>query len=134
MGSTHPPLSLRVVGQRNPEADKQYSRPSATSPPSACQLEFNLIQKPLPIGEFFQSVTECLNLNITVPAEALSGQSGLPVFVFIHGGGFATGSNAWPQYDHARIVQLSRDLGLPVIGVGIKYRTPQFASSVIKAK
>jgi carboxylesterase type B len=99
----------------------QNLSPSAISSTESCSFEFQLIQKSLPVTEFPQSETECLNLNITAPEEALNGAPGIPVFVFIHGGGFATGSNAWPQYDQRRLVQLSRDLGTPVIGVGIKY-------------
>jgi len=95
-------------------------RLSAISPPNACEHEFGLIQKSLPVTKFSQSDTECLNLNITAPADALHAPSALPVFVFIHGGGFSIGSNAWPQYDQARIVTLSKELGIPVIGVGIK--------------
>jgi len=64
-----------------------------------------------------------LNLNINVPlveSKLPMPESKLPVFVFVHGGGFGLGSNAWPQYDMAKIVKLSADMGLPVIGVGIK--------------
>ncbi len=64
-----------------------------------------------------------LHLNITVPSVAINGSSAnanLPVFVFIHGGGFSVGSNAWPQYDHAKLVKLSEDIGCPMLGVGIK--------------
>lgn len=95
-------------------------RLSAISPPNGCEYEFGLIQKSLPATEFPESDTECLNLNITAPADVLHGPSALPVFVFIHGGGYSFGSNAWPQYDHARIVTLSQEIGIPVIGVGIK--------------
>lgn len=64
-----------------------------------------------------------LNLNITVPL--LEGnfptpEKKLPVFMFVHGGGYSLGSNAWPQYDQARIVRLSAEMGMPIIGVGIK--------------
>ncbi|KAK6064902.1 carboxylesterase [Seiridium cupressi] len=50
------------------------------------------------------------------------GKGPLPIFVFLHGGGFALGSNAWPQYDLARIVKYSAEIGKPVIGVQINYR------------
>lgn len=80
-------------------------------------MELGLIQRSLPHGPFTTSATECLSLNIAVPEKA-EGQ--LPVFVFIHGGGFATGSNAWPQYDLVRIVKLSQDIGKPVVGVQMK--------------
>ena len=32
------------------------------------------------------------------------------------------GSNAWPQYDHARIVKLSSLQGYPIIAVGVGFR------------
>lgn len=93
------------------------SRPAPMSLPIACELEFGLIQKSLPHASFNQSSTECLNLNVVVP----TGQhEALPVFIFIHGGGFAIGSNAWPQYDLGRIVKLSQTIKRPVIGVQIK--------------
>ena len=94
-------------------------------PPNCCTHEFGLIQQSLslPSKDFAQSDVDCLNLNITAPGGTLDEASGLPVFVFIHGGGFYNGSNAWPQYDQAKIVKLSSDLGIPAIGVGIKYGT-----------
>ncbi len=30
------------------------------------------------------------------------------------------GANSWPQYDHAKLVKLANEHGVPVIGVGIK--------------
>jgi carboxylesterase type B len=53
---------------------------------------------------FTQSDTDCLTLNITVPNDANNTSDILPVFVFIHGGGFMVGSSAYPQYDMARFV------------------------------
>ncbi|KAI9053702.1 hypothetical protein LZ554_002655 [Drepanopeziza brunnea f. sp. 'monogermtubi'] len=99
--------------------------PSAVQPPNCCEKEFNIIQQSLPIPEFPQSATDCLNLNVTVPGQ-VGKTSALPVFVYIHGGGFALGSNAWPQYDLARIVQLSSDLNMPIIGININYRLGPF--------
>jgi carboxylesterase type B len=64
-----------------------------------------------------------LHLNVSVPTygnEMAGSDEKLPVLVFIHGGGFRVGSNAWPQYDLAKIVRLSKDNDSPVIGVGIK--------------
>jgi carboxylesterase type B len=63
------------------------------------------------------SGTECLNLNITVPDTDVRN---LPVMVFVHGGGFVMGANYWPQYDPARLVNMSNEMGLPVIVVNIK--------------
>jgi carboxylesterase type B len=91
--------------------------------PKVWDMEFGFIQKSLPMPEMTMSELEGLNLNITVPlinGDMPSPTQGLPVFIFVHGGGFGLGSNAWPQYDQGRIVKLSAELGLPVIGVGIK--------------
>lgn len=65
------------------------------------------------------SDTDCLNLNITVPAGS-NPSSNLPVLVFIHGGGYTLGSNAWPQYDPARLVVLSAARRSPIVAVNIK--------------
>jgi carboxylesterase type B len=85
-----------------------------------CQFEQSiLIQQEIGVPETpNMSGTECLNLNITVPTT--KSDEALPVLVFIHGGGFIMGSNHWPQYDMARLVKLSAELGMPIIGVNIK--------------
>lgn len=81
------------------------------------------IQQALPAPKIAHSDLECLNLNITVPKTPhgvdLAKQK-FSVFVWTHGGGFVLGANSWPQYDHARLVKLASDNGVPVIGVGIK--------------
>ncbi|OBT82647.1 hypothetical protein VE02_07942 [Pseudogymnoascus sp. 03VT05] len=92
---------------------------------NSCDMEFSIIQHSLPKPEFSISELGGLHLNITVPLvdnEMPRPETKLPVFVFIHGGAFAMGSNAWPQYSQARLVKLSAELGKPVIGVGINYR------------
>jgi carboxylesterase type B len=63
------------------------------------------------------SGTQCLNLNITVPN--IEGK-GLPVMVFVHGGGYMMGGNHWPQYDPSRLVGVAIEAGMPVIAVNIK--------------
>lgn len=65
------------------------------------------------------SGTNCLNLNIAVPTSARQ-SDGLPVLVFIHGGGFSVGANWWPQYDMRQFVRLSCEKGKPVIALNIK--------------
>lgn len=89
------------------------------SPPSGYDLELSAIQHTLPKKELSQSDVDCLNLNVAVPAGTTS-SSRLPVFVFIHGGGFAIGANSWPQYDLKRFVALSVEKKLPVVAVSIK--------------
>ncbi|RMZ66765.1 carboxylesterase [Pyrenophora seminiperda CCB06] len=71
---------------------------------------------------------ECLHVNVTVPRTALDagggkkGTLGLPVFVWVHGGGLSMGSNSWPQYDLRRFVERSVEIDKPIIGVSINYR------------
>jgi carboxylesterase type B len=81
-------------------------------------VELSIIQQTLPKPNITLSDTDCLNLNVTVPHS--SHQKALPVFMFIHGGGFAIGSNSWPHLDQARIVRFSVQKNLPAIGVIIK--------------
>lgn len=56
---------------------------------------------------------ECLNVNVWTPDVE---SSGLPVFVWIHGGAFVNGSNAVPIYDGAAF---ARD---GVVAVTVNYR------------
>ncbi|KAK2025124.1 carboxylesterase [Colletotrichum zoysiae] len=105
--------------------------PQVISDPAGVNKEHLIIQKAIPVTEFpGLSSTECLNLNLTVPLEAKDSQP-LPVLVFIHGGGFMTGSNWWPQYDMKRIVQLASQRGKPIIAAAISYRVgaPGFLTS-----
>lgn len=57
-----------------------------------------------------------LNLNVFTPGPALSADRGLPVLVWIHGGGYVAGSPASPWYDGAAF---NRD---GVVTVSISYR------------
>jgi len=41
------------------------------------------------------------------------------------------GSNAWPQYNFRRLVNLSIKEGSPIIGINIKYDPLQFVLSAI---
>ena len=81
---------------------------------------------------------ECLNLNVTAPKSVIqeSGETALPVFVWVHGGALSIGSNSWPQYQMRRLVERSIEIGKPVVGVAINYRLSVFgflASDDIKA-
>lgn len=80
-------------------------------------------------NEQWMDELECLNLNVIVPKSALAqgkqprrGGKGLPVFVWVHGGGLSMGSNAWPQYSLTKLVERSVAIGKPVVGVAINYR------------
>lgn len=60
---------------------------------------------------------DCLNLNVWTPdVDAASNATGLPVFVWIHGGAFVNGSNAVPTYDGSAF---ARD---GVVAVAVNYR------------
>ncbi|GAB7352676.1 hypothetical protein MBLNU459_g3038t1 [Dothideomycetes sp. NU459] len=111
--------------------DATKAGPAVLSPPGAVAMEHHLIQHTLPYGEMPISDIEGLNLSISVPTSALNSKQKLPVYVFIHGGGFNIGASTWPQYDNAKLVQLSIKHGSPVIGVGINYRlgAPGFLTS-----
>ncbi|KAK2601418.1 hypothetical protein N8I77_010868 [Diaporthe amygdali] len=113
-------------GQRPIDATR-YG-PQSIQPSETCDMEHTFIQHALPHEELKDSPTECLNLNITVP----KGQKkGLPVIVFVHGGGYYLGAGSWPQFDMRRLVALSTRCGKPVIGVTINYRlgAPGFLTS-----
>uniref|UniRef100_A0A0D2YDM0 Carboxylic ester hydrolase n=1 Tax=Fusarium oxysporum (strain Fo5176) TaxID=660025 RepID=A0A0D2YDM0_FUSOF len=71
----------------------------------------------------------CLNLNITAPTGALENAENdkVPVLVFIHGGGFISGSqciafNGREISDPTNLIQVSRKCNQAVIVVTINYR------------
>lgn len=98
--------------------------PLPLADPKNCDGEMLLLQHALPHPEYAFSDTECLTLNVSAPSLESRAQAPglLPVVVFVHGGGFVTGSANWPQYDLARLVERSVGKGNPVIAVGINYR------------
>ncbi|OAL44019.1 carboxylesteras-like protein [Pyrenochaeta sp. DS3sAY3a] len=100
--------------------------PPPVSPIGAINNEFGFLQKSLPIPDVPQhSDLEGLNLNITVPLSKngeIDSKANLPVYVFIHGGGFAVGSSWYPHYDPTALVNLSVEKGKPIIGITINYR------------
>ncbi|KAL5346203.1 hypothetical protein ACLOAV_008469 [Pseudogymnoascus australis] len=65
----------------------------------------------------------CLNLNILKPDTEIAG---LPVMVWIHGGGLAVGSNSELVYTGKELVRRSMKAGMPVIYVAINYRLGPF--------
>lgn len=93
--------------------------------PNGPDMEQKLIQKSLPYDRAALSAsdTDGLNMNITVPTDMrgdLVSGCKLPVFVFIHGGGFQSGSAMWPQYNMSDFADLSRTLGKPCIAIAFK--------------
>lgn len=83
-------------------------------------MEQGLIQHTLPFADRQVSDLEGLNLNVTVPEHA-SPTSKLPVFVFVHGGGFFIGCGSWPEYDCSRLVKMAAEKDMPIIAVTFKY-------------
>ncbi|KAJ6181372.1 hypothetical protein N7485_000014 [Penicillium canescens] len=63
----------------------------------------------------------CLTLNVIRSSSAKEG-SKLPVGVWIHGGGFYTGSGADQRYNMSAIVQNAYNIGKPFIAVTLNYR------------
>ena len=95
--------------------------PLPVANPQNCDLEQLLLQHPLPHPEYQFSDLDCLTLNVAAPSASVRrGGKPLPVLVYVHGGGFVTGSANWPQWQLARLVELSVELGSPVVAVGIK--------------
>lgn len=98
--------------------------PPPVSPVGAINREFGFIQHTLPLPDVpTHSDTEGLNLNITVPLGkdgSIDSNAKYPVYVFVHGGGFAVGSNWYPHYNAAPLVKLSVEMGKPIIGITIK--------------
>lgn len=66
---------------------------------------------------------KCLNLNITVPVDALDRKRPLlPVMFWIHGGGFDYGANSVARYRPLVLSSMAIQAGTPVVLVQIGYR------------
>lgn len=87
-------------------------------PFNGCEIEQTIVQKPLPIPDFEFADTKSLTLHISVPSTQNKGR--LPVLVFVHGGGFTTGSSSYPQNDLGNMVAVSVKVQIPIVAVGIK--------------
>lgn len=127
--SSSPPIEATKLGYVYNIYPKSHThindihRPLPVADPENCANEHLLLQHALPVGKFQFSDTECLTLNVSVPARPAQEPKPeplLPVVAFVHGGGFVTGSANWPQYDLAPLVERSVAVGKPVIAVGIK--------------
>lgn len=68
---------------------------------------------------------DCLTLNIIRPS-GYSQSPGLPVLVWIHGGGFQEGGSGDARYDMSHLVKTSVDMEKPIIGISINYRLGVF--------
>ncbi|CDO71182.1 hypothetical protein BN946_scf184845.g52 [Trametes cinnabarina] len=85
---------------------------------------FNLSEDCIPNQAFKQSEFECLNLNITCPADATP-VSQYPVMIWIHGGGNRGSGSNWVT-DAGPLVQKSMQISRPVVIVSINYRLGLF--------
>ncbi|KAI0634773.1 carboxylesterase [Trametes polyzona] len=81
---------------------------------------FNLTEDCIPDQALRQSEFECLNLNITCPADSTP-DSHYPVMIWIHGGGNRGSGSNWIT-DAGPLVQKSITSGMPVVIVSINYR------------
>ena len=64
---------------------------------------------------------DCLNLNVVRPARRHGGD-GLPVLLWIYGGGFTQGANSDPMWNLSYIVQQSVRQKQPILAISINYR------------
>ncbi|MDR3205417.1 MAG: carboxylesterase family protein [Deltaproteobacteria bacterium] len=99
-----------------PPADpKPWSTPfKADKPGAVCfQLKLNI-----PALEAMNNRTvseDCLNLNVYAPKDTKAGDA-LPVYVFIHGGGFAIGAGNQDIFDMSELVKRK------IVAVSLNYR------------
>ncbi|RPD58759.1 carotenoid ester lipase precursor [Lentinus tigrinus ALCF2SS1-7] len=90
-----------------------------------------VLRNALPLVSFFTAnpnVTQsedCLHVNVIRPAD-VHANAKLPVLFWIHGGGFADGSNAMTGYNGSAVVERSIEIGEPIIFVGVNYRLNAF--------
>ncbi|KAH0334969.1 alpha/beta-hydrolase, partial [Aureobasidium melanogenum] len=83
----------------------------------------------LALPEVTEDEFKCLNLFIVRPNEESLNRldlckdlDKLPVYVYIHGGGYGLGAATDPMWDPTRLVDDSISLGRPFIAIGINYR------------
>jgi para-nitrobenzyl esterase len=77
-----------------------------------------------PAHEGYSLSEDCLNLNVFLPPGTKPG-AGLPVFVFIHGGGFAIGAGSQPLYDGYELASQ----GLAVVTINYRLGALGFLAS-----
>ncbi|KAH7020253.1 Alpha/Beta hydrolase protein [Ilyonectria destructans] len=73
----------------------------------------------------YEQSEDCLYLNVVRPA-GIKDTTGLPVAVWIHGGGLFMGGSGDHRYNLSFIVDRSVEMGTPMIGVSINYRLSAF--------
>jgi carboxylesterase type B len=96
--------------------------PMCPSVPIEVVLNDNILDLIAPPPEQEQDEFECLNLNISVPKDALKAGKTLPVLVWIYGGAFIMGANTNRYAAIASLCKQSIEIGKPMIVVAINYR------------
>jgi para-nitrobenzyl esterase len=104
-----PPFGKRRFLPPEPAASWDGTRDALTYGPTAPQRDpvATIIPEPVERGE------DCLNLNVFTPATR---DGGLPVLVYVHGGGWVSGCNRSPWYRGSRF---ARD-GVVVVTIGYR--------------
>ncbi|KAL7911546.1 alpha/beta-hydrolase [Trichoderma velutinum] len=71
---------------------------------------------------------DCLTINVVRPHNYRHewAPNGLPVLVWVYGGGFQEGGSADPRYNMSRLVEISTEMGKPIIRVSFNYRMNAF--------
>jgi len=103
-------LRFQNAQQKQPSAGVIDATRWGATPQRGRPFESTVVPEPSVEG------VEVLNLNVLAPSRALSHDSLLPVIVWIHGGGYVSGSAASPWYDGERIASNS------VVFISISYR------------
>ncbi|KAI2611992.1 carboxylesterase family protein [Hypoxylon sp. NC1633] len=94
----------------------------------ACPQPLDTAAPPLTLTNITDISEDCLNLNVARP-RGLCADDRLPVMVYIHGGGFWSGSNQELTTAPDGMILESIANGLPVIHVGMNYRLGFFGFS-----
>ncbi|KAM5343287.1 hypothetical protein ACJ41O_014253 [Fusarium nematophilum] len=112
---------LGIPYARPPTGDRRFRWPESISESfsgerTATDYGFSCMQ----YAQNFTMSEDCLSLNVVRPAGKR--KKLLPVLVWIYGGGLYAGSSADPRYNLSGIVNVSQDIGEPIIAVSFNYR------------
>lgn len=108
-----------------PPYDATKPGPSSIQPLGSAKMDAEGNQLPTEnLGEESQSELDCLNLQITMPASALSTNTSkkLPVLVFLHGGAFFLGAGTRGYYSGLNAIRTAMNISHPLILVAPNYR------------
>jgi len=105
----------------SPHDGSKYG-PMCPSPPIELVLNDSTLDLIAPRPNQGQDEFRCLNMNIAVPKDALTGGGKLPVLVWIYGGAFIMGANTDRYAAIASLCKQSIEIGKPIIVAAINYR------------